>query len=220
MKREVLSIEESLVEMELSKIVDKYKKEGFTFIREKLSKNYVFDLFAENKKTGEKIVFEVKSEKHISKRIIQEMYKRKEFLKLEFPGVKFILVVARKSEPSFIKPSALNKLLLSYIIQNKKIIAQIKRIIPEFLEKANCVVSDVELSKIDFNDFKDINMIGYGTFMFWSYLSNEEFEGKSFSDGLPFRFNINLTYTGQFPFGYQITNNSKIEFDFSEFQRD
>lgn len=214
------SIQESLETLEASKIIKEYEKKGYEVSAEKLmvrkGKRFRFDLFAVNKKTKEKIIFEIVSPKKQHKQQIRELLKqRDEYLKY-IPDAKFVLVVARERKVPYAIKSRFNDMILKFLKENKDDF--IKSNITEFIEYDN--IYDIDFTNVDFNDFTKLSLVGTANLKFWIKIEDEEFVGKALSDGVPFSFHINLLLNSQKEQRadvYRISEDSKVDFDFTEF---
>jgi hypothetical protein len=214
------SIVESLETLEASKIIEQYEKEGYKVFTEKTffrkGKRFRFDLFAINEKNKDTIIFEIVSPTKQHKQQIKELLKQRgEYLKY-FPEARFVLAVARERKVPYAIKSKFNDMILKYLKEYKD--AFIKRNIPAFIDYEG--VHDLDYSKIDFNDFTKLSLSGTANLKFWIRIEDEEYVGKALSDGVPFSFHINLLLNSlekQQGEVYRISEDSTIDFDFSEF---
>jgi hypothetical protein len=218
MSTKIKSINECLEELEISKIAEEYPATDYIVIKDKRIKGLVLDLYVEHKCTGEKTVFEVKAKQKLNKNSIKGIVEQRNLIKKVIPGVKFILVLAKKFEIAEVLPSDFNIILENYISNNKKISLSIKEIIPEYNVKQIHAVTMIELTRIDFNNFSKINLTGYGFFVYWSLTLNGDRREMINKEGIPFQFNVELVFDEQHPLKYQIKEGAQISFDFSEYK--
>lgn len=208
-------------EYEQLRLKMKYEEMGYEVsfpeaINEDRKQKYIPDLYAINKETGEEIVFEIKSRtglKKIKKGDILELRNR---CLEHYKNAKFILVLPDEVKEDVSVDSKLNDLLLNFIKETKLEYFQIN--IQGFFRLEH--VEEVVLDKVDFNDFKSINVSGEANLKFYIERNEGDLNALNISDGIPFQFNLTLTHN-QFSDTkktvYTISEESRITFDLSEF---
>lgn len=209
------SFGENLEVFELAKLKRKYEELGFEFHTDRRRKGVILDAIAIHPETKEEIIFEIKRAENFRKGDTEKiLQKRNEYLKL-FPKARFVFVLARETKEYNIPDSDFNLLLLKFI--EEKHLKNIKRKINGFIKLDS--VTDIVHDKLDFGNFKSINVTGYANLKFWIQIEEKEIRGESLSDGLPFAFDIKLVFKpGNREVIYEIGSDSKIDFDFSEFK--
>lgn len=218
MKKMKNTFGENLEQIEIAKLKLKYEELGYNFFTHKRlrsKENVVFevDAFAKHPETKEEIIFEVKAKESVNKGDTKNLVNRRDQLLKHFPKARFVLVLAKEPQKQIIETSRLNDLILDYIKHHEwknNFFFFNQPIEPTKIES-------LTIEKIDFKDFKNIDLEGYGNYVFTHYVKNEDFEGKILSDGIPFQFKINLfnNFNRESPFS--IDHSSKFKFDISEF---
>ena len=216
MKKKLLkTFGQNLEVFELAKLKRKYEELGFVFFTDHKRRGKIFDAFAKHPETKEEIIFEIKRAENFRKgdteRLLQQ---RNEYLKL-FPKARFVLVLAKEAREMKIPYSGLNELILNYI--EEKYMTNIKGNINGIIKLDT--VTDIVYNNLDFGNFRYIKATGNANLKFWIRIEENEFNGESLSDGLPFSFNIKLVFRpDNEKVIYEIENDSKIDFDFTEFE--
>ncbi len=217
MKRILKTFEDNLEQFELAKVKRKYEALGFqVYLNRTITRKNIkfsFDAYAKHPLSHEEIIFEVRAKNSLkpgdTKKIISQ---RNSYLTL-FPRARFVLVITNEyKEPSF-ERSDFNQLLKNYIEAYE--IENLKRTIINLISIDS--VEEISIAKINFGDFKSIDLSGRGNLKFWIETNNKEFVGRSLSDGIPFNFKANLKYRKGKQI-YFLDHETIIDFDLSEFK--
>lgn len=219
MKKMKNTFGENLEQIEIAKLKLKYEELGynfFTYKRLRSKENVLFevDAFAKHPATKEEIIFEVKAKESVNKGDTKKLVDRRDQLLKHFPKARFVLVLAKEPQKQIIETSSLNDLILDYIKYHEwknNFFFFNQPIEPTKIES-------ITIEKIDFKDFINIDLEGYGNFVFKHYVKNEDFEGIILSDGIPFQFNIKLINNFDRNQPFTIDYKSKFSFDISEFK--
>ncbi len=211
---------EALEQIELVRLRDKYINLGYTFSVEVTrtinGRKVVLDAYAENKNTGDKIIFEVKAPQSVKPDSQKSILNQINQYKLNFPDTRVILVIARERNKSELPVSQLNDLLLSHILYYEEM--NLRREIYDFIRLEH--VEEIELDSIDLKDFRKIQLKGNANLLFWAVPLADDFIGRGLTS-IPFYFDIELLLNEDKGDGqpvYSISEGSRIEFDWSEFK--
>lgn len=207
---------ENLEQIEIAKLKLKYEELGFNFYTNKKSRitDLIIDAYARHPLTKEEVIFEVKAKESIKKGDTEKLVARRDMLLKHYPNARFVLVLAKQPTKQIIEVSNLNDLILDYIKNNEW--KNYSSIFIQPIEPTK--IESITIEKINFKDFINIDLEGYGNFVFKHYVKNEDFEGKILSDGIPFQFSINLINNFNRDKPFTIDNKSKFSFDISEFK--
>lgn len=210
-KRE--SINYNLEQLYIAKLMHKYKSKGYeVYVDEKVEITrksiMVLDLYCLDPKTGEEIIFEVKSKKKLNRIDIQNFVAQRNRIKEFYPKAKIELVVAEDFEKEEPKKSDLNDHLFEYI--QEKFSTVFKEKVQGFIDFYD--VDYVKQSEVDFNDFHRIRVKGLGNIRFLMLtekrIDEKVVSNESLSEGFPFDFEINLKFNGN-----EASNNKLYEVD-------
>lgn len=232
-------IERGLEAWKTEQIAEEYSRRGYSIYKNHRlpRQGGIVDLYAYNKETGDRVIFEIKARKSIRgkedlKRVLDQ---RNRYLEA-FPQARFVLAIAERPKEPEITPSDFDKMLLTYLVRHKE--QKIRQVVEGYVRSVD--VTDVKMSKVDFNDFRTINIEGSANYRFIiltekELLADQIVEQESLSDGIPFDFKVTLVskidddtfdglveeirYRAYRNFHYYINeNNSEVKFDFSEFK--
>ena len=221
-------VQKNLEELYIAKLIDKYESLGYNTYREHRSNrsNIRVDLYCYHPKTKDRIIFEVKARKEMSKVDIEHLIQRRNEIRKSFPPARIELVVAEDIQERTTVKSMFNDLILDYIKEHHG--AKINNAVEGFISFYD--VEEVSFDLVDFRDFVSIQVKGTATLRFFieteQYIGERRLIGESLSEGIPFDFDIQLNLIDRFPFPdryppiYKISKKSKIDFDLSEFKRD
>jgi len=219
MKRMRKTFGESLEQLELTKLRIEYEKLGYKFDeqykRMRKGEFFQFDAYAKHPETGEEIIFEIKSKESIQKGDTERLLAMRDRYLFHFPKARFILVLAKEAKEPVIAESSLNRLLKKYI--EAKYMKDLKGSIKGFINVE--IVEQISFEKVNFNNFKSLEVSGYGNLKFWLKIDDKQFKGQTLSDGIPFQFRAFLKHNrGKLDEIYRLDKSTEITFDLSEFQ--